>query len=208
MKIKKIVLVGAMAALLALGATALAGCGGKSDADVIRESLTQELDQVKNLDDAFLSEVTASAETGGLDQFGIDAKELMKAYFGGFDYRIDDVTVEGDTAKATITLTCKSYQDYVDAITEAALNSEDETAFGENIMEAVNAIQAREADPLELTYQKEGNTWNITSEGQQALYSVLFANSSPIHGNHRLGPARCRAGPSCVSRITERLQNG
>ena len=43
-------------------------------------------------------------------------------------------------------------------------------------MEAVNAIQAREADPLELTYQKEGNTWNITSEGQQALYSVLFAN--------------------------------
>ena len=42
MKIKKIVLVGAMAALLALGATALAGCGGKSDADVIRESLTQE----------------------------------------------------------------------------------------------------------------------------------------------------------------------
>ena len=90
MKIKKIVLVGAMAALLALGATALAGCGGKSDADVIRESLTQELDQVKNLDDAFLSEVTASAETGGLDQFGIDAKELMKAYFGGFDYRIDD----------------------------------------------------------------------------------------------------------------------
>ena len=74
MKIKKIVLVGAMAALLALGATALAGCGGKSDADVIRESLTQELDQVKNLDDAFLSEVTASAETGGLDQFGIDAK--------------------------------------------------------------------------------------------------------------------------------------
>ena len=64
----------------------------------------------------------------------------------------------------------------VDAITEAALNSEDETAFGENIMEAVNAIQAREADPLELTYQKEGNTWNITSEGQQALYSVLFAN--------------------------------
>ena len=104
---------------------------------------------MKNLDDAFLSEVTASAETGGLDQFGIDAKELMKAYFGGFDYRIDDVTVEGDTAKATITLTCKSYQDYVDAITEAALNSEDETAFGENIMEAVNAIQAREADPLE-----------------------------------------------------------
>ena len=40
---------------------------------------------MKNLDDAFLSEVTASAETGGLDQFGIDAKELMKAYFGGFD---------------------------------------------------------------------------------------------------------------------------
>ena len=28
---------------------------------------------------------------------------------------------------STVTLTCKSYQDYVDAITEAALNSEDET---------------------------------------------------------------------------------
>ena len=42
----------------------------------------------------------------------------MKAYFGGFDYVIDDVTVDGDTATATVTLTCKSFDDYMNAVTD------------------------------------------------------------------------------------------
>ena len=117
----------------------------------------------------------------------------MKAYFGGFDYRIDDVTVEGDTAKATITLTCKSYQDYVARHHRGGPEfRKNETAFGENIMEAVNAIQAREADPLELTYQKEGNTWNIiVRRPAGALLRLVRELVADSRQPQTSGPARC-----------------
>ena len=164
---KKAVLACATAVLLAFGATALAGCGGQSAEDLIRDNLSAEFDQVKNLDEEFLNEVTADASTSGLEEFGIDAVELMKAYFGGFDYVIDDVTVDGDTATATVTLTCKSFDDYMNAITDVA-------DFGAAIIEAVNAIEPVQIDPIEIPYEKVDNTWEPTAEGEQALYSALF----------------------------------
>ena len=164
---KKAVLACATAVLLAFGATALAGCGGQSAEDLIRDNLSAEFDQVKNLDEEFLNEVTADASTSGLEEFGIDAVELMKAYFGGFDYVIDDVTVDGDTATATVTLTCKSFDDYMNAIT-------DDADFGAAIIEAVNAIEPVQIDPIEIPYEKVDNTWEPTAEGEQALYSALF----------------------------------
>ena len=171
---KKAVLACATAALLAFGATALAGCGGQSAEDLIRNNLSAEFDQVKNLDEEFLNEVTADASTSGLEEFGIDAVELMKAYFGGFDYVIDDVTVDGDTATATVTLTCKSFDDYMNAVTDVAMSASSDTDLGAATIEAVNAIEPVQIDPIEIPYEKVDNTWEPTAEGEQALYSALF----------------------------------
>ena len=50
-----------LAALLTLsiGMVGLAGCsGGTSDEDAIRASLASELDSIKNIDDAFVNELS------------------------------------------------------------------------------------------------------------------------------------------------------
>ena len=98
----------------------------------------------------------------------------MKAYFGGFDYVIDDVTVDGDTATATVTLTCKSFDDYMNAVTDVAMSASSDTDLGAAIIEAVNAIEPVQIDPIEIPYEKVDNTWEPTAEGEQALYSALF----------------------------------
>lgn len=95
MGFKKVLLACITTASLALGGIALVGCGGQSDEDVIREGIATDLDAVKNLDEDFLAEIVASTSSSDLEEVGIDATELMKAYFGGFDYTIEDVTVDG-----------------------------------------------------------------------------------------------------------------
>ena len=108
-----------LAALLTLsiGMVGLAGCsGGTSDEDAIRASLASELDSIKNIDDAFVNEFSESIDMSQLSVYGIDGVEFMKSYLSGFDYAIDSINVDGDSATAQITLTCKSYTGYLQAL--------------------------------------------------------------------------------------------
>ena len=94
---------------LSIGMVGLAGCsGGTSDEDAIRASLASELDSIKNIDDAFVNEFSESIDMSQLSVYGIDGVEFMKSYLSGFDYAIDSINVDGDSATAQITLTCKS----------------------------------------------------------------------------------------------------
>ena len=111
-----------LAALLALsiGMVGLAGCSsGTSDEDAIRASLSSELDSIKNIDDAFVNEFSESIDMSQLSVYGIDGVEFMKSYLSGFDYTIDSINVDGDSATAQITLTCKSYTGYLQALQTA-----------------------------------------------------------------------------------------
>lgn len=54
-----------------------------------------------------------------LSVYGIDGVEFMKSYLSGFDYTIDSINVDGDSATAQITLTCKSYTGYLQALQTA-----------------------------------------------------------------------------------------
>ena len=114
--------IGTLAALLALsiGMVGLAGCSsGTSDEDAIRASLSSELDSIKNIDDAFVNEFSESIDMSQLSVYGIDGVEFMKSYLSGFDYTIDSINVDGDSATAQITLTCKSYTGYLQALQTA-----------------------------------------------------------------------------------------
>ena len=97
--------------MLSIGMVGLAGCsGGASDEEAIRASLASELDSIKNIDDAFVNEFSESIDMSQLSVYGIDGVEFMKSYLSGFDYAIDSINVDGDSATAQITLTCKSYK--------------------------------------------------------------------------------------------------
>ena len=173
------------AALMVLCLGALAGCG-PNDEEVIRNGVAEELDGLKNLDEAALADLMSGADVADLSEFGIDANEFMKAYLAGFDYRIDDVTVDGKEAHVDVALTCKSYAAYERALEDAAAKLAEDESFlelpeaemnqkiGETVMEATAAIEPVDAGSVTIDYTLEGSTWTPTEQSTRNIAEVLF----------------------------------
>lgn len=182
-----------LAALLALsiGMVGLAGCSsGTSDEDAIRASLSSELDSIKNIDDAFVNEFSESIDMSQLSVYGIDGVEFMKSYLSGFDYTIDSINVDGDSATAQITLTCKSYTGYlqgacrtaVDEVTAdpdalAALsNDEINQKIGEIVIGSLDGVELAASQPITITYTKVDGTWEPASSTSGDIAAALMTN--------------------------------
>ena len=114
-------------------------------------------------------------------------KTIMAAYLDGFDYRIDEVTVEGDDATATVVLTCKKFDAFTQALTEAttALAEDEETAaldgdelnakIGQVVLEVLAGVEPTESNPVELPFTRTDNVWSPAPGAEQALSTALFA---------------------------------
>lgn len=173
-----------LALAAALAATMLAGltaCGGESPEDVIRKGVTEELESIKNLDQAALDEIVAGAGAGaGLDEYGIDMEEFCRTWLDGFDYSVDEVKVDGENATATVTISCKSlmeginiFMEKVTALTEdpdALSLSTDELnkKMGAMLVEAVGEAPI-ETNTVDLPYVLNNNTWEPGSGFDTAL---------------------------------------
>lgn len=178
---------GALLILLASAALFATSCGPNHE-QVIRDQLTSELDSIKNLDESFTSTFASDPSMTELEEFGIDTNEFIAAYLGGFDYRIDDVTVDGDTATATVVLTTKSFSEFNDAVTaslDSLLNdesvynlSQDElyARLGQAMMDAINSLPTHENEPLQITYELIDNTWTPTADSASAVENALISN--------------------------------
>lgn len=177
----------ALSALLVLGtASVLTGCG-EDPAQVIRESLTERFDSYKNADDEALSAIAALAENEGLDELGIDDQEFAVAVLDGFDYSIDDITIDGNNATATVTIVSKSYSDFEEKVkaivsemsSDSEIASKDEqeisTMLGERVMQAFDDVQIN-TEVVVLEYVLNGNEWQPVAEASTlaGLDSVIF----------------------------------
>ena len=133
---------GSACAVLALvGGLILAGCSGTNPEDAIREDVTSTFDSLENMDEDTIAELAEGFGSTGLESYGIDTSELIKQMVDGFDYSIDSVAVDGDTATATVTVTSKSMSE---------LLSLDQTALQDSLMEAISAgeIDINDEDTL------------------------------------------------------------
>lgn len=180
-------LAAALAATMLMGLTA---CGGESAEDVIRKGVTEELESIKNLDQAALDEIMAGTGTAsaGLEEYGVDMEEFCRTWLDGFDYSVDDVTVDGDKATVKVTITCKSlmegvniFMEKVTALTEdpdAMSQSMDELnkQMGPMLMEAIGEAPA-ETNTVDLPYVLNGNTWE-PGTGFDAALSEAFAGGA------------------------------
>ncbi len=87
---------------------ALVGCGGGAatvdEAAVAKNDLTAQLESIKNLDAGAVSEMAASGDFSDLEQYGVSAEDFLKAFLANFDYSVGNVTVDGDTGTAEISL--------------------------------------------------------------------------------------------------------
>ena len=181
-----------LATLLALsiGMVGLASCSsGTSDEDAIRASLSSELDSIKNIDDAFVNEFYESIDMSQLSVYGIDGVEFMKSYLSGFDYTIDSINVDGDSATAQITLTCKSYTGYLQALQTAVdevtadpdalaalSNDEINQKIGEIVIVSLDGVELAATQPITITYTKVDGTWEPASSTSGDIAAALMTN--------------------------------
>lgn len=187
---KKAVALLAAALLTVMCACALVGCGPNSE-ELIRNSISEEFDAYKNLDDAKLSEIADKAEEEGLDELGINGTEFATAILDGFDYNIDSVVVNDKTATAELTIVSKSYSGFesqleavVDELKDdpsfADMTTEEmQNALGERVMAAFDNVETV-TENVTLNYQlnADGNIWEPVNatEALSKLDSVIFAS--------------------------------
>ena len=160
--IKTVVAACLAAVVLSVGALSLGACGPSAE-EVVRQGVDQ------------------------LATYGIDAKSFIAAYLDGFDYRIDEVKVDGDSATATVVLTCKKFDAFAQALTEAttALAEDGQTAeldadqinekVGQLVLEALGSVEPTESNPVELPFTRTDNAWGPASGAEQALSTALFS---------------------------------
>lgn len=184
--IKAVLTAGMAVAMLAAGAVFLAGCGPSAE-EVVRQGVSDELERLKAHDSELLAELAADSGADQLAVYGIDAQEFIGAYLDGFDYRIDDVTVDGDTATATVVLTCKKFEEFSTALSTAsmALAEDEATAelsedginqkIGQTVLEVLAGLEPSESVPVELTFTLQDKAWTPTSDTEKALSAALFA---------------------------------
>ena len=171
--------------VVALCAGMLAACGPSVE-DLIREDLTTQFDEIKANGEDFIAEIESSA---GEDfaTLGVDTGEFMTAYLDGFDYSIDDVTVEEDTATATVTVTCKSMSEVLsdwqtrfyaalENVDLETLSSEDELMQigGSCLMESVQAVEPK-SSVCSFVYNNDGEgNWSADESAATELSNAIM----------------------------------
>ena len=168
----------------------LGACSGAPDPEeVIREDLTANFDEIKNLDDETMDELVNEMGDLGLDAYGVDANELITSMLDGFDYSIDSIDVEEDTATASVTVTAKSMSelmdldyeamsnDIMDAVASGEVDATDEDSInawaGEYVMNMLESIEPVEKD-ITLTYVNGDDGWEMDDSSNSVAAQIFI----------------------------------
>lgn len=171
------------------GVTLGACSSGPSAEEIIREDVTANLDEVKNLDGETMDELVAEIGDLGLGDYGIGAEDLITSMIDGFDYSIDSIDVEEDTATASVTVTAKSMtefmnfdydvmaDDIVDAVMSGEVDGTDDDAVnawvGEYIMGMIDAIEPAEKS-ITLTYVNGEDGWELDESSNSEAAQIFL----------------------------------
>lgn len=150
--------------------------------------LTTNFDEIKNLDDAAIEELAEEMGSTGLEDYGIETVDLIASMAEGFDYTINSVTVDGDTATASVTVTCKSAtelmdldygamtEDLLEAVEAGEVDVSDEASVntwtGEYLMGLLDALEPAEKD-LDLTYVNGSDGWELDDDSRTAVDQIF-----------------------------------
>lgn len=179
-------------AIAASGALLLAGCGGPSIQDQIRDDVKTQLEKLKSgAADAMVSSMEQAAGDS-FDKLGVSAKDLSKEYLSGFGYTIDGVDVDEDEGIATVhaTLSCKSvasiakafsdaYQKEVGALKDTPTQGDLLKLAGKVMQDAVKNAKPSEKK-VDLPYKRsggsaDGGTWSLDADAAGAAIAGAMA---------------------------------
>lgn len=185
---KKVLVMMVALVLAVVPVLGLAGCGA-DPAKQVADMVNKDLGEVKNLDSDAIDDIVDDSTMQELEGYGVSAQELVKAFYGHFDYRVDSVQVEGDTATAQVWSSNVDLdsvmEDYMSAVTEYATTSEAQQLYlsggqdalekklVEMLMEQLQASDVKTTEgTTEVTLQRSGDDWEYSNEGE--VMEVLF----------------------------------
>lgn len=176
----------ALVAAVALGCAALLGaCSGVDPEELIRADLTANLDLIKNADEETMDNLMQEIDASELEAYGIDGTEFATTLLKGFDYSIDSVTVDDDTATADLTITCKSatalYGELESLTTDLLSDPEVYTMteeeiyakVGELVMQALDETEVR-ATTVQVSYSKTSEGWEMDDASSDAFAQAFL----------------------------------
>lgn len=166
----------------------LTGCSKPDPEKIIRADLILGFDQIINPDDEAIDELAKEYGDTGLEELGIEPSEFIASVADGFDYSIESIEVDGDTATANVTIYSKSlselsdlnydemYEDFIRAL-ESGEVTFDEKSFkawaGPYIMDAIDRIEPSEKS-LEIIYVNGDDGWELDAESNDALTQLFI----------------------------------
>lgn len=183
----RFILFAMLASLLAFSAPLQVGCA-KSSEDVLRETVAEEFDTYKNLENEALDKIAKTAEEEGLSDLGISGADFANAVLEGFDYRIDSIEINDEVANVSVTLTSKSSDDFEDRLSSGvqyfvdsgesvSMSAEEKNMkIGEITMQSFADTQMIE-EQVQIEFQLQDKTWVSTNAAEQlaSLDSLVFA---------------------------------
>ena len=167
-------------------AVALVACGSDNpDEAAIRDSLTEELDSIKNYDTEEMEGILSSLGMP-LEDFGITAADICDAWLNSFEYSINGVivTIDGEEATATVTISCVPLIDAMytwsdNILSDSSIYSMEEEElyayFGSSLIEAISSHEII-TSTVELPYVFADDGWYADDGWDDAVYTALFGD--------------------------------
>lgn len=176
-----------LSVVMALSLGALSACG-PADEQVIREGMTEQLDAFKERDPNLMTQLKMKAlREGGLTGLGINLDDYFNSVYDGFDYSIDEVTVDGSNATVVVTLVRKDLSDVEGTIEqindeiladpgyEAMSQDEVKALFVEKYFAYLNGLEPVAEEPLTFELVKADNQWDMTDETKERLQQAALS---------------------------------
>ena len=180
------------AALAAIPALGLSACGGPSDEELIKQTLTADLDAIKTVDEDTVKSMMGDSAVSEMETYGIDAFAFYTNCVKQFSYDNVDVTVDGDSATATLDVTnvdiekvMTSWANDVSAYVTSQEAIDDYNNLGENgmmqkmLQQLTDALGTSDAptktSSMSIDFTKGDDGWDLSDASQ--LSNLVFVGA-------------------------------
>lgn len=184
----------------------LADAQRSSDGMAVEAIATELFDQMKAHDSAFVSSLATHVDEGFYTltgyrhaDLGVDATMLASWMLADFDYHIDGVYVEGDTATVYATITVRDALSMVNSFyskaydyfnSSAALGLDEEAAkarMGQLYQEALAEPAELRAFNATFAFEKKEGAWAVSQDSFNTELSLMFGvyDQGPAEGTDK-----------------------
>lgn len=168
----------------------VAGCA-KNDEELIRAAITESMEVLKNPTEENLSAYLedSSVDMSSLEQYGVDPYEFLSHCFAKFDYKVNDVVIDGKDATANITITnvdlgtaaeaaaadiTANLGDYADVLSSQDAEQGLMKVFMQKFYEQLDAATDTIDTPAELKFTKDGDEWVVDEDSIVTLVEGMY----------------------------------